>query len=204
MDELNKPDNEKAYDAISDMWHNFRSTTAINQCIVDFAKLLAPCGNILDIGCGTGYPIAEYFSSHKFCVTGIDISSKMIEYANGLHLKSAKFLRRDILDFSTDTRFDGVVAFDSLWHIDKEKQAEAYRKIASLMKSRAYLIFTHGNRSDETVGTMFEQKFYYGALNTAEILSVFKEVGLKALSCIENYKEKTTGERDLLVVAQKI
>ncbi len=198
------PDNGQSYDFISDDWQRFRNSTVINQCIVDFVDYLTPNGKILDIGCGTGYPVAQYLTSRNFSVTGIDISRKMIHKAKDLNLRNAVFIHEDILNFSTDVRYDGIIAFDSIWHIAKDKQAVVYRKISSLMKNGAYLIFTHGNRNDETVSAMFGQPFYYSALNVEELKIVFSEVGLKAISFIENYKEQTTGVRDLLVVAQKI
>ena len=204
MKTSDKIDNGHSYDLICDEWQKFRDTTVINKCIVDFVEYLIPNGNILDVGCGTGYPIAQYLVSRNFFVTGIDISQEMINKANRLRLKNSVFIKQDVLNFSSDILFDGVIAFDSLWHVAKENQIATYRKISSLMKQGAYFIFTHGNRNDETVGTMFNQKFYYSALKTEEIVNVFAEVGLKAVSVIENYKEQTTGERDLLVIAQKI
>ena len=198
-----KIDNAKSYDLISDNWQKFRNSTAINKCVVDFAKLIAPNGHVLEIGCGTGYPVAHYLSLHNFTVTGIDVSREMIAKAKALKLPNAVFLNREVLDFSSDIRYDAVIAFDSLWHIAKSEQAEVYRKISCLMKDGAYFLFTHGKRNDERVGTMFNQPFYYGALDIYELNTIFSETGLKIISLTEDYKEQTMGERDLLVIAQK-
>ncbi len=198
-----KIDIEQAYDLICDDWQKFRNSTKINKCIVDFCDLITPNGKILDVGCGTGYPIAQYLVERNFFVTGIDVSQKMIDKANKLQLPKAIFIKQDILDFSADLQYDGVIAFDSIWHIAKEKQRDIYRKIASLMNYGAYFLFTHGNRNDETIGTMFNRQFYYSALAIEELKVIFSEVGLKIVDLIENYKEVSTGERDLLVIAQK-
>lgn len=198
-----KIDIEQSYDLISDGWQKFRNSTKINKCIVDFLELIIPKGKILDVGCGTGYPIAQYMSGRGFYVTGIDISRKMIDKANKLQLKNATFIKKDISDYSTDILYDGVIAFDSIWHIAKDKQIDVYKRIASLMNYGAYFLFTHGNRNNETVGTMFSRKFYYGALNTDELKVILSKAGLKIVSLTENYKEESTGERDLLVIAQK-
>lgn len=204
MHKITEIDNGKSYDLIADEWQKFRNTTTINKCIVDFAEYLSPCGHILDVGCGTGYPIAQYLAERNFYVTGIDISQQMINKAQQLQLKNATFFKCDILDFSTEILFDGVIAFDSIWHISKNKQPNVYKKIASLMKSGAFLLFTHGNRNGETIGTMFDQEFYYSALDTEEVTALCSKAGLKIVSMTENYREQTTGERDLLVIAQKI
>lgn len=198
-----KIDVSKSYDIISDDWKNFRDSTKINKCIVDFTDYLTPNGKILDIGCGTGYPIAKYLVSCNFEVTGIDISREMINKAKKLKLKNAEFINQDILNFSTEIKFDGVIAFDSIWHIAKDKQADVYSKISSLMKNGAYFIFTHGNRDSEIIGTMFNQEFYYSALSINHLKEALSKAGLKIISLIEDYKEQSTGTRDLLVIAQK-
>lgn len=198
-----KIDIEQSYDLISDDWQKFRNSTKINKCIVDFLEFITPNGKILDVGCGTGYPITQFLVERNFYVTGIDISQKMIDKANKLQLKNAYFIKKDILDYSTDILYDGIIAFDSIWHIEKDKQIEVYKKIANLMNYGAYFLFTHGNRNNETIGTMFNQKFYYSALNISELKVIFSEVGLKIISLVENYKEQSTGERDLLVITQK-
>ncbi len=195
--------NEASYDKISDDWQKFRNKTEVNKCIVEFTQLIKPGGRILDIGCGTGRPIAEFLSLSGFCVTGIDISNEMIKKARAANLENASFLKQDIMDYSTDIKYDGIIAFDSLWHIAKNRQPHIYGKISSLMNNNAYFLFTHGNRNNETEGTMFGQPFYYGALSACEVHTLLKRAGLKIISAIENYKEKTTGERDLLVVAKK-
>lgn len=204
MKAFKKIDNGKSYDAVCDEWHEYRSAAPVNTCIVDFAEHIAPHGNVLDVGCGTGYPIAQFLSARGFSVTGIDISQKMIDKANSLKLENAVFSKKSIEEFTSDILFDGVIAFDSIWHVEKSALPDTYRKIASLMKRGAYFIFTGGNRDGETVGTMFGEEFYYGALDIDELKSVFSNAGMEIISLTEHYKEQTTGERDLLVVAKKI
>ena len=72
------------------------------------------------------------------------------------------------------------------------------------MKRGAHFLFTGGNRNGETVGEMFNRKFYYGALSVSELTELFNELGFKIIALTEHYKEKTTGERDLLAVAEKL
>ena len=49
---------------------------------------------MLDIGCGTGFPIDAYLSGQGFSVTGIDVSARMLEKARKLNLKTRVFARR--------------------------------------------------------------------------------------------------------------
>src|SRR3954451_21215758 len=44
-----------------------------------FANMLPAGGHVLDIGCGSGEPIARYLAKHGHRITGIDSSPEMIE-----------------------------------------------------------------------------------------------------------------------------
>lgn len=198
------PDSVKrAYDDIADEWHKFRKDCAINKCIEDFEKLLPPHSEILDVGCGTGSPIAAYLAEKGHRVTGIDISTKMLRKARALNLVNARFVNTDFLDFVTDTAFDAVIAFDSLWHIAYSRQESIYPKLASLIKSGGLLLFTHGRTSGEVTGEMYGETFYYSALDSARVRNLLTNNGFEILTFTENYSEPTTGTRDLLVVARK-
>ena len=86
---------KRAYDNIADKWAEFRAGCTINKCIAEFVKLLPLHSEILDVGCGTGYPIAVFLEKKGFFVTGIDISDKMLEKARELHLPNAIFIKSD-------------------------------------------------------------------------------------------------------------
>ena len=83
--------NAAAYDAICDSWAETRNKSPINRCVVQFAALLEKGCHVLDIGCGTGFPIDAYLSGQGFSVTGIDVSARMLEKARKLNLKNARF-----------------------------------------------------------------------------------------------------------------
>lgn len=192
-----------SYDKICDKWYAFRKETVLNSCIADFMKQIKKGGTVLDVGCGTGYPISFFLSKQGFTVTGIDLSDKMLEKARTLSLEKATFLKADLMTFQTNTLFDAVIAFDSLWHIPFEKQREIYPVLASLTRPGGLLLFTHGNKEGETTGTMYGEPFYYSALNTEEVQALLSANGFEIVQCRENYEEKTTGTRDLLIVAKK-
>lgn len=95
--------NAAAYDAICDSWAETRNKSPINRCVVQFAALLEKGCHVLDIGCGTGFPIDAYLSGQGFSVTGIDVSARMLEKARKLNLKNARFCsptRRSIFPMS--------------------------------------------------------------------------------------------------------
>lgn len=195
---------KRAYDNIADKWAEFRAGCAINKCIAEFVKLLPPHSEILDVGSGTGYPVATYLAGKGHRVTGIDVSAKMTEKACALHLSGARFINVGFSDYVPDISFDAVIAFDSLWYIARSRQEDIYPKLASLVKRGGYILFTHGSRDGEISGEMFGETFYYAALGSARVRELLGYNGFKIISFIENYSEPSTGTRDLFVVAKKM
>lgn len=192
-----------SYDRICKEWKEFRDKTSINKCIVDFAKKLKPKSRVLDIGCGSGYPICSYLSDLGFQVTGIDISEEMIKQAQGLGLPNTTFLVEDILNFKSEKKYDAIIAFDSLWHVKHNKQAQIYQIISSLITPGGLLLFTHGKKDGEIIGTMWGESFYHSALDLEKVHELLKQNGFEILSSIEDYAEESTGDRELLIIAQK-
>ena len=195
--------NKDSYNKICDLWSEYRSRQPINKCIVDFVKYLKPNSKILDIGCGCGYPIDKYLDDLDFTVCGIDISDKMILKAKSLNLKNAKFLNIDIMEYNSNEVYDAIIAFDSLFHLSMDKQELVYKKISSLLKSDGYLLFTHGKHESEVIGKMFNEEFYYSALDKNKLINVLNENGFSIIELYEDYKEETTGDRELLIIAKK-
>lgn len=194
----------EAYDAVFVSWDEYRSGSAVNNCVRDFARLIAPGGEVLDIGCGTGRPIDSFLAGEGFFVTGIDVSPKMIWAAKSSRIKNAVFENADILEYKTDKKFDAVIAFDSIWHVPRDSQASLYGIFAGLLRAGGRLLFTHGLTDGELTGTMFGEEFYYASLDKSAVCGLLRQNGFEIVSQAEKYKEKTTGERDLLITARKI
>ena len=114
---------------------------------------LFPNANILDLGCGTGLELEEYFSVNETArVTGIDLSRGMLSRL------SEKFPRKDIklicgsyfdVPFG-EGEFDAAVSVESLHHFTKEEKAALYAKLHTALKKNGYFILTdYFSLSDE-------------------------------------------------------
>ena len=119
------------------------------------AKMLPAVANcrILDLGCGTGLELEEYFSLCPSArVTGIDLSQGM------LSALSKKFAHKDMtlivgsyfdVPFGKDV-FDAAVSVESLHHFTKEEKILLYAKLHTALKESGYFILTdYFSLSDE-------------------------------------------------------
>ena len=100
---------------------------------------------ILDLGCGTGLELEEYF---RICptakVVGIDLSAGMLRALEG------KFPDRDItllcgsyfdLPFGEEV-FDGAVSVESLHHFTRDEKLPLYAKLYKALVGGGYFILT--------------------------------------------------------------
>src|SRR3990167_5757615 len=107
---------KQSYDNIADTWYEKREWY-IEQASIDEAITHLPeAAKILDVGCGSGKPIAAYLVEKNFDVYGVDISPKLIDYAKKIIPETQLFVS-DICDFSTDIKFDAIVCWFALFHI---------------------------------------------------------------------------------------
>lgn len=101
--------------------------------------------NVLDLGCGTGLELEEFFSINPSSkVTGIDLTKAMLD-----SLKT-KFPDKDItticgsyfeVSFGADI-FDAAVSVESLHHFTKEEKIPLYTKLRKSLKPDGYFILT--------------------------------------------------------------
>ena len=100
---------------------------------------------VLDLGCGTGLELREYYKLNPTAkVVGIDLSKGMLD-----SLKS-KFLSKDItlicgsyfdVPFE-ESNFDAAVSVESLHHFTKEEKIPLYKKLHKALKHGGYFILT--------------------------------------------------------------
>jgi predicted TPR repeat methyltransferase len=194
--------NRDSYNKIAQEWSKVRNNSFVSKLVIDFVNKLSPDASVLDIGCGTGYPLTKYLCDKQFHVTGIDIAEKMVEIAEFQKVPNAEFTVCDFFDFISIKKFDGVLAWDSFFHFPKEKQEEIYFKVGNLLNSGGYLLFTHGDADDEHIDNMMGESFYYSCLPKDKVCKILREIGFEIEYALKDYLENGT-HRSLVVLAKK-
>ena len=108
---------------------------------------------VLDLGCGTGLELGEYYRLNPTArVTGIDLSSRM------LAALKRKFADKDIAlicgsyfdEPLGEKVFDAAVSVESLHHFTKDEKLGLYSKLHTALKDDGYFILTdYFSLSDE-------------------------------------------------------
>lgn len=102
-----------------------------------------PGSRILDIGCGTGRPVAETLSSSHHCVHGIDISPIMLAVAREA-VPGATFELVDFREFQeAPGSFDAVTCFFALLvAMSQDQIRETVRKVAAWLRPGGLFVFS--------------------------------------------------------------
>jgi ubiquinone/menaquinone biosynthesis C-methylase UbiE len=119
--------------------------------IDDLNGRLAPGSRVLDVGCGSGVPVARALTVAGHHVIGVDISDVQIERARE-NVPAAEFIRADAtsLDFPAES-FDAVVSLYALIHIPLDEQQQLLGQIATWLTPGGWFLCTTGH--DAWTGT---------------------------------------------------
>lgn len=109
--------------------------------------------HILDLGCGTGLELEEYFQLNPSAlITGVDLSEGML---SALKTKFADKAITLIVGSYFDVpfginAFNAAVSVESLHHFTKEEKIPLYAKLHTSLKEKGYFILTdYFSLSDE-------------------------------------------------------
>ncbi len=131
------------------------------------ARMLVPGAHVLDLGCGSGRPIAAYFMGEGFRLTGVDGAPAQIALARE-RLREAEWIAADMRGLSLGRRFDAVIAWDSFFHLAPEPQRAMFTVFAAHAASGAPLLFNTGPAAGVAIGQLHGETLYHASLDPAE------------------------------------
>ena len=141
-----------------------------------FASLLPPGGTVLDMGCGAGDPIARYLIKAGYAVTGIDSSPSMISLCRG-RFPTARWLTADMRDLALDEIFQGILAWDSFFHLCPDDQRRMFPVFSAHAGAGTALLFTSGPFFGERIGSYGGEDLYHASLDAEEYKTLLAENG---------------------------
>lgn len=148
-----------------------------------FASLLPEGASILDIGCGSGEPIAGYFIGNGYDVTGIDASLPLIELCRA-RFPEKLWVVADMRKLALGRRFDGLIAWHSFFHLNAEDQRRMFAIFRQHANDGAALMFTAGPGQGEAIGTFQGKPLYHASLAREEYESLLAAHGFRLLDHI--------------------
>ena len=165
-------------------WATFqtlRSTSLFEKPWLDrFLSIIKPGGAILDIGCGNASPIAEYLLSRGFRVTGVDASPSMIALCQQ-KFPAGRWLTGDMRELALAEKFDGVLAWDSFFHLPRTDQRRMFSLFAAHADDGAALMFNTGTSNGEAIGLFAGEPLYHSSLASEEYQALLQQYAFKVV-----------------------
>lgn len=141
-----------------------------------FVAALPPGGTVLDVGCGSGRPIAKRLANLGFRVTGVDASAPLLAHARDL-IPQAEWIEADMRDLDLGRRFDGVLAWCSLFHLTGDDQRLALPRL--IAHTAEVLLFNSGSAEETRLGVWRGEPLHHASLDPTEYEALLLKGGLR-------------------------
>ena len=141
---------------------------------------LPPNGTVVELGCGAGEPIAEYFIDRGHAVTGVDAAAPMIALCQR-RFPELTWVCADMRGLSLGKGFDLIVAWDSFFHLCPHDQRGMFATFELHSAPASLLLFTTGTHEGTSIGKLFGDELYHASLSSEEYQRRLLDHGYRVL-----------------------
>ncbi len=167
-----------------------------------FLAALQPAASILDLGCGSGSPVAQHLVEHGFRVTGVDSSPTLIALARQ-RLPGQQWLVADMRSLQLGQHFDGILAWDSYFHLPHGDQRRMFGVFAAHAAPSAILMFNTGSTHGEAIGEYRGDPLFHASLSTEEYRDLLRGIGFDVLAHVVDDWQNAGGRAVWLAQARR-
>ena len=136
---------------------------------------------MLDLGCGSGVPIARYLIGRHCRVTGVDSARAMIAMCDE-RFPDNEWLLADMRTLALNRSFNGLIAWDSFFHLSQADQRLMFATFGRHAASGAALMFTSGPSAGEVLGSYRGDPLYHASLDSAEYRTLLHDSGFEVVT----------------------
>jgi len=128
-----------------------------------FIETLPRGTRVLDLGCGSGSPVARHLVDQGLQITGVDGSASMIVLA-AARLPAQEWIVADMRSLSLGRQFGGILAWDSFFHLNPSSQRGMFAVFARHAGPETVLMFNTGPTHGEAIGSYRGDPLYHASL----------------------------------------
>lgn len=140
-----------------------------------------PAGaEVLDLGCGSGEPLARFFIERGCRLTGVDAAPAMLRLCRE-RFPHASWIEQDMRSLDLGRRFDAIIAWDSFFHLDADDQRGMFAIFGRHMAPGGYLLFTSGPRAGIAIGDMYGHELFHASLDADEYTRLLRGQGFEVI-----------------------
>ncbi|SMP25761.1 class I SAM-dependent methyltransferase [Shimia sagamensis] len=174
------------YERQAEAWDIGRDTTLRERdWLSRWLEGLPTPSALLDLGCGSGRPLAAYLTNLGHGLTGVDASAAMIDRAQS-NVPRGAFQVADMRQFDLGHTFDAILSWDAFFHLSPGEQRAALPVILNHLKPGGHLLLTVGDDEGEVTGIVAGEPVYHGSLSPAEYLNILQAEGFADITYTPN------------------
>ncbi|HVZ10797.1 class I SAM-dependent methyltransferase [Rhodopila sp.] len=163
-------------------WAADRGTRLVERAWLDRFLAMVPAGaEVLDLGCGSGQPIARYLLDQGRRVTGIDTAAPLLALARAM-APACTWIEADMRGLALGRRFGGILAWDSFFHLGHDDQRRMFAVFARHAAGGAPLMVTSGPAHGVAIGRLYGEPLYHASLDAAEYRQLLSAHGFVPLA----------------------
>jgi SAM-dependent methyltransferase len=154
------------------------STAVGTREVRDWARTLPLGAAVIDLGCGTGFPITKVLVDERLNVYGVDAAPSLVA-AFRHNLPEVPVACESVVESSFFNRtFDGVVAWGLIFLLQPEEQRHLIQRVADILLPGGHLLFTSSCGTEPLVWNDGMTDLESRSLGAAEYRKLLSEVGL--------------------------
>ena len=189
-------DTTKVYEAQAQAWDQHRSRSLTEKLWLDRVIATLPAGGtILDVGCGSGDPIARYLNKQGFTLTGVDAAPSMIHICQS-RFPTMEWTVMDMRSLSLNQHFDGIIGWDSFFHLNPSEQRTTLQHFCHHLQPHGSLLLTVGHEAGEVLGQVEGHAVYHSSLSPSEYKAIVSKAGFSTVEHVA--QDPNCGMRSLL------
>jgi len=169
---------QAVYNQHAAAWHRRRLRNLYERPWLEKTLEGLPRGSrVIDLGCGSGDPVARYLDQQGFSVTGVDYSSSMISIARR-ELPHIEWVEADMTQFRPKEPVSAVISWDGFFHLTRKDQEQLLPRLADALLPGGRLLLTVGHGDGEVLGWVEGDAVYHASLSPDAYQSILSERGM--------------------------
>lgn len=202
---------EKGYKKVA-KWYREQKTPDQNKISLFLNFLKNETNNeILELGCGSGYPIGEEIIKFgKKMYTGIDLSKEQIELAKSQYPEASEhFIQAEMLDYcekASSDHYSGIISLFSIRHLPRVMHAMLYSEIYRILKPEGLLLIdcTEKPHDGTDLWSNNNEVMYWSGFSKEWTMQTLTDLGFDLMESLIDEKEFNGRiERTLYFLYQK-
>lgn len=171
------------YERTATLWDTERHRHRLDgerMWIQRFLSHVRPGAGVLDIGCGSGEPIAADIVAAGHPVTGVDSAPSFIALCRH-RFPAQEWIVADMRKLDLGRSIGGILAWHSMFHLTPEDQERMFPLFARHAAPGAPLMFTSGPERGVRIGSWQGEPLYHASLNSSEYEALLAENGFEII-----------------------